>query len=73
MLSRSLCVASLVLILAAGAGYLVAAGTLPWPAVFLILALALVLFGVAMCRNRPRPRVPLQDDTEPAGFKPPPG
>jgi hypothetical protein len=62
----------LVCIVAAGSGYLVAAGAMPWPVPVAAVAVALVIAGLARSRRRRPPlRSGLLDDTEPAFVKPP--
>lgn len=62
----------LVAIVAAGAGYLITAGAMPWPVPIAATAVVLTLAGLARSRRRRRPpRSTLLDDTEPAFVKPP--
>lgn len=75
MLTRAISLVLLAFVLAAGSGYLVSAGTMPWPIPVTAVALALLVLGIATVRSRRRPadRAPLLNDTEPAGVEPPPG
>lgn len=74
MASRSACLVALLCIVAAGGGYLAAAGAMPWPVPLVTAAVVLVAAGVGLSRQRRgRPASRINDDTEPAGAKPPPG
>lgn len=74
MAARSLCLLAFLCIVAAGGGYLVSAGAMPWPVPLVGAVLAIVVAGVALSRRRRAPtEARINDDTEPAGVEPPPG